>query len=78
MGGYFYTNPFSCFFLFRETTLSYSVSGAISAPLDQEIVPFAMKAWRKNSTSLNGSKIGPFPTYCEKSTSPSAPSSKTM
>lgn len=41
--------------------LSYSVSGAMSAPFGQEIVPPSILAFLKNALSRKGSKTGPPP-----------------
>jgi hypothetical protein len=57
---------------------SYSVSGAISRPFGQAIVPPSIEAFLKNSISLSGLKIGPLFRYGEKSISPVVPSSKTI
>ena len=57
---------------------SYSVSGAISAPFGQAIVPPSIEAFLKNSISLSGLKIVPLFRYREKSISPVVPSSKTI
>jgi len=42
---------------------SYSVSGAISAPFGQAIVPPSIEAFLKNNRSLSGLKIVPLRAY---------------
>jgi hypothetical protein len=45
----------------RQPIFSYSVSGAMSAPFGQEIVPPSILACLKNDLSRIGSKTGPLP-----------------
>ena len=47
---------------------SYKVSGAISAPFGQVIVPPSIIAFLKKDKSRSGSNIGPLEIYSEKST----------